>query len=70
MSKGYYAVQTIVFHNIEDRKKYQEQNPSVLNIGRKEAYKFHKEMNHPFFCGSCGQYHLPGRVYKEKDDAE
>lgn len=65
MSQGYYAIKTIVFHNLDDRNNYVEENPSVIAISRKEAQRFHKEIKEPFYCGSCGQYHEEGRVYKE-----
>lgn len=76
MSKGYYAIRLMVFHNKDDREEWLSQNDvSVLPITRKEGQTYYKKMQEPrmvknVWCGSCGQYHLPGRIYKEKDDEE
>jgi len=63
MSKGYFVMKAIVFHNQESKERFLEANPDYIHIARKEIMKLFKPYeNKEIDCNSCNQKHIIGRI--------
>ena len=67
MSKGYYAIKTIVFHNQQKKQEFLLNNPDYVSITRKilrEAIKYEEEKE--LTCANCEEKHKFGKIQWSK----
>ena len=63
MSKGYFVVKPLVFHNQEFKDKFLIDNPEYIHISRKDIMSLFKRYeNKEINCNSCSEKHIVGKI--------
>lgn len=67
MSRGYFVVKPVVFHNQESKDNFLAKNPDYIHIGRKDIMQLFKRYeNKDIQCESCVSIHTVGKIQWSK----
>lgn len=63
MSKGYFVMKTMVFHNQEAKEKFLSENSDYIHVRRSDVTKLYKAYeDKEVECKSCGGIHIIGKI--------
>jgi len=67
MSKGYFVIKPIVFHNQQSKEQFLIENQDYLHFSRKDIMQLYKRFeNKEIECKSCNQKHIVGKIQWSK----
>lgn len=67
MSKGYFVMKTVVFHNQEAKETFLSENPDYIHISRKDVMRlFSPYQDKDIECKSCIHTHTVGKIQWSK----